>query len=148
MSYIKNLSIKQKLLINTEKVQILEPTKNDKVFVLFLPSNEIHELGLMYLNYEILLNGYQSIYLGESIPIESLIDLKNYFEKITFVSYFTVEPKQEEINDYIKEFTSKILKDTPHEALLIGRMTEFIDSKDLSSNVKVFHNIEELTNSL
>lgn len=140
--------IKQKLLINTEKVQILEPTKNDKVFVLFLPSNEIHELGLMYLNYEILLNGYQSIYLGESIPIESLIDLKNYFEKITFVSYFTVEPKQEEINEYIKEFTSKILKDTPHEALLIGRMTEFIDSKDLSPNVKVYHNIEELTNSL
>ena len=64
------------------------------------------------------------------------------------MSYFTVEPKQEEINEYIKEFTSKILKDTPHEALLIGRMTEFIDSKDLSPNVKVFHNIEELTNSL
>lgn len=140
--------IKQKLLINTEKVQILEPTKNDKIFVLFLPSNEIHELGLMYLNYEILLNGYQSIYLGESIPIESLIDLKNYFENITFVSYFTVEPKQEEINDYIKEFDTKILKDTTHEALLIGRMTEFIDAKELSSTIKIFSSIEELTNNL
>ena len=36
--------IKQKLLINTEKVQILQPTKTDKVFVLYLPMNEIHEL--------------------------------------------------------------------------------------------------------
>ena len=60
--------IKQKLLINTEKVQIQEPTRTDKVFVLFLPLNEVHELGLMYLNYEILLKGYQTIYLGESIP--------------------------------------------------------------------------------
>lgn len=140
--------IKQKLLINTEKVQVLESTKNDKVFVLFLPSNEIHELGLMYLNYEILLNGYQSIYLGESIPLESLIDLKNYFEKITFVSYFTVEPKQEEINAYIKEFHDKILNNTNHEALLIGRMTEFIDSEPLPGNIKIFKNIEELTYTL
>ena len=45
--------IKQKVMINTEKVQVLKPTKTDKVFVLSLPMNEIHELGLMYLNYEI-----------------------------------------------------------------------------------------------
>ena len=62
------------------------------VFVLFLPLNEVHELGLMYLNYEILLKGYQTIYLGESIPTESLLDLKNSYENITFVSYLTVEP--------------------------------------------------------
>jgi len=140
--------IKQKLLIHTEKVQILEPTKNDKVFILFLPSNEIHELGLMYLNYEILLNGYQSIYLGENIPVDSLIDLKKYFENITFVSYFTVEPKHEEINDYIKYFYTKILKDSPHEALIIGRMTEHIDMKNLNSAIKIFNSIEELTYTL
>ena len=44
--------IKQKLLINTEKLQYTEPIKNDRIFILFLPLNEIHELGLMYLNYE------------------------------------------------------------------------------------------------
>ncbi|MBP6411753.1 MAG: MerR family transcriptional regulator, partial [Pseudarcicella sp.] len=64
--------IKQKLLVNTEKLQVLKQTKTDKVFVLSLPMNEIHELGLMYLHYEILLNGYKSIYLGESMPIENL----------------------------------------------------------------------------
>ena len=140
--------IKQKLLINTEKVQILEPTKQDKVFVLYLPSNELHELGLMYLNYEILLNGYKSIYLGESIPIESLYDLKNYFEKITFVSYFTIEPKEEQINQYIDEFTSKILKNTQHEAYFIGRMTEYIDKKALDAKITIYTSIEDLTNSL
>lgn len=140
--------IKQKLLINTEKVQILEPIKNDKVFVLFLPLNEIHELGLMYLNYEILLNGYQTIYLGESIPTDSLVDLKNSFEKITFVSYLTVEPNQDEVNEYLADMYSKLLENTNHELLLLGRMAQFISSKTIPNNVHIFNSIEELSNTL
>jgi MerR family transcriptional regulator, light-induced transcriptional regulator len=140
--------IKQKLLINTEKVQILEPTKNDTVFVLFLPLNEIHELGLMYLNYEILLNGYKTIYLGESIPTDSLIDLKNSFEKITFLSYCTVEPDQENINEYITDMHAKILENTNHELFLLGRMTQFITTKTLPKNIHLFNSIEELSNTL
>ncbi len=139
--------IKQKLLINTEKVQTLAPTKEDKVFVLFLPSNEIHELGIMYLNYEILLNGYQTIYLGESIPIESLLDLKNAFEKITFVSYFTVEPNQEIIADYIDELHDKLIKDTDNEMLILGRMTSHISEKNKYEKIHVYNSIEELTES-
>jgi DNA-binding transcriptional MerR regulator len=139
--------IKQKLLINTEKVQTLAPTKEDKVFVLFLPSNEIHELGIMYLNYEILLNGYQTIYLGESIPIESLLDLKNAFEKITFVSYFTVEPNQEIIADYIDELNEKLIKDSDNEMLILGRMISHISEKNKYEKIHVYNSIEELTSS-
>ncbi|UGS24530.1 MerR family transcriptional regulator [Flavobacterium channae] len=140
--------IKQKLLINTEKVQILEPTRTDKVFVLFLPLNEVHELGLMYLNYEILLKGYQTIYLGESIPTESLLDLKNSFEKITFVSYLTVEPNLEEIDNYIVDIQEQLLKNTKHELLLLGRMTQYISSKTPLNNVYRYSSIEELSNTL
>jgi hypothetical protein len=56
---------------------VLKQTKLDRIFVLSLPMNEIHELGLMYLNYEILLHGYKTIYLGESMPIENLKIWKN-----------------------------------------------------------------------
>lgn len=139
--------IKQKLLINTEKVQTLTPTKEDKVFVLFLPSNEIHELGIMYLNYEILLNGYQTIYLGESIPIDSLLDLKSAFEKITFLSYFTVEPNQEILEDYIDEMHEKLIKNSDNEMLLLGRMTAEIKNKNKYKNIHIYNSIEELTTS-
>jgi hypothetical protein len=57
---------------STLKLQVLKQTKWIVFFVLSLPMNEIHELGLMYLNYEILLHGYKTIYLGESMPIENL----------------------------------------------------------------------------
>ncbi|MDP5097658.1 MAG: MerR family transcriptional regulator, partial [Flavobacterium sp.] len=91
---------------------------------------------------------YQTIYLGESIPTDSLVDLKNSFEKITFVSYLTVEPNQEEINEYIVDMQTKLLDNTNHELLLLGRMTQFISTKELSKNIHLFSSIEELANTL
>jgi methanogenic corrinoid protein MtbC1 len=139
--------IKQKLLINTEKVQVLEPTKQDKVFVLYLPMNEIHELGLMYLNYEILLHGYKTIYLGESVPTDSLNDLNKYYDSIVFVSYMTVQPDKEHVNDYIKEIQQTVLKDDS-QIWLIGRMVDEIKPSTLNNATKVFGSIADLVEEL
>ena len=139
--------IKQKLLINTEKVQILEPIRNDKVFVLYLPENEIHELGLMYLNYEILLHGYKTIYLGESVPIDSLKDMKKYFDNIVYVSYLTVQPTKDAIDDYVKSILTEIIN-ANSEIWFLGRMTEFIDTKSLPETISIFKSIEDLVKEL
>ena len=136
--------IKQKLLINTEKLQVLQPTNDEKVFVLYLPSNEIHELGLMYLNYEILHHGYRSIYLGESIPLDNLKDLKKYFNKVTFISYLTVEPNKDEINHYIKAINDEVLNDENTELWLLGRMVDFIESQNISDKTRIFRSISDL----
>ena len=136
--------IKQKLLINTEKLQVLQPTNDDKVFVLYLPSNEIHELGLMYLNYEVLHHGYRSIYLGESIPLDNLKDLKKYFNKVTFISYLTVEPNKDEINHYIKAINDEVLNDDNTELWLLGRMVDFIESQNISDKTRIFRSISDL----
>jgi DNA-binding transcriptional MerR regulator len=135
--------IKQKLLINTEKLQVLKPTKTDKVFVLSLPMNEVHELGLMYLNYETLLHGYKTIYLGESMPIEDLTDLKKHFKSIVYVSYLTVQPDKDSVNDYIKRMIEALM-DENTELWYVGRMTEFIKKDGLSDSVKVFNSITDL----
>lgn len=139
--------IKQKLLVNTEKIQILEPTRTDKVFVLYLPENEIHELGLMYLNYEILLNGYKTIYLGESVPIDSLKDMKQYFDNIVYVSYLTVQPIKDEVDDYLKEIASEIM-DVNSKVWLLGRMTQFIDVAKLPKSISIFNSISDLVAEL
>jgi MerR family transcriptional regulator, light-induced transcriptional regulator len=139
--------IKQKILINTEKLQIQEPTKTTTTFVLYLPSNEIHELGLMYLNYEILLNGYKTIYLGESVPVESLLDVKKYFDNITFICYSTVEPTKSEINTYINELSSIVL-DATTSLWMIGRMVEYINIKIPNPKIKIFNSIDALAQSL
>jgi DNA-binding transcriptional MerR regulator len=139
--------IKQKLLVNTEKLQVLKQTKTDKVFVLSLPMNEIHELGLMYLHYEILLNGYKSIYLGESMPIENLKDLKRHFDAIVFVSYLTVQPERDSIDTYINEMTSQLV-DENTELWFTGRQVEFIQKENLSDKISIFTSISELVSLL
>ncbi len=140
--------IKQKLLINTEKVQIKQPTKTDRVFVLYLPLNEIHELGLMYLNYEIMLNGYKTIYLGESVPLENLKDVKKYFDNITFVSYLTVQPDKNEVNNYVQKINKEILNDENSELWLIGRMVEYVEDKNILPSTNIFHSISDFVNNI
>ena len=139
--------IKQKLLINTEKLQVLRPTKTDKVFVLSLPMNEVHELGLMYLNYETLLHGYKTIYLGESVPIESLTDLKKHFESIVFVSYLTVQPDKDSVNDYVNKMIAELF-DENTELWYVGRMVEFIKQDGFSDKIKIFDTIADLVNQM
>ena len=139
--------IKQKLLVNTEKLQVLKQTKFEKVFVLSLPLNEIHELGLMYLNYEILLNGYKTIYLGESMPIENLKDLKKHFNSIVFVSYLTVQPERDSVNEYVTKMTDELVDDTT-ELWFAGRLVEFINREGLSDKISIFDTISELVDEI
>ncbi len=139
--------IKLKIWVNTEKIQNNVPTKDDKIFVLYLPSDEVHELGLMYLNYEIILSGYKSIYLGESVPVDSLKDLKKYFNNIVYVCYTTVEPNKELLSSYIDEIKEHILeKDS--KIWFIGRNTQNIDEKLRNETVRVFQNIHEFVEEL
>jgi hypothetical protein len=99
----------------------------------------------MYLNYEVISNGYKTIYLGESVPLESLKDLKNYFDNIVFVCYMTVEPLKEEVNNYIQKLEKEVL-DESSELWLIGRMTAYV--KNTKPYLKVFDSIESFAENL
>ncbi|WP_460219280.1 MerR family transcriptional regulator [Psychroserpens sp. MEBiC05023] len=140
--------IRQKLLINTENLQSQNQIKSDKVFVLYLPDNEVHELGLMMINYEIIAKGYQSIYLGQSVPTASLKDILNYYDDITFVSYFTVKPEKNHIDKYIEDFTNKILQKKNTKLWMLGRMLEHIDLKTLPGQITTFNSIQDLVKNL
>ncbi len=140
--------IRQKISTNTEIYQSKNQKQSKSTFVLFLPDNEIHELGLMYLNLEIISNGYQSILLGPSVPMNSLVNILPHYDKITFISYFTVKPEREDLMTYLKEFEEKILESSQSELWLLGRMVEFIDTKKIHKSVKIFKNINDLVDKL
>ena len=140
--------IKQKIYIHTEKFQKLEPTKTDKVFVMFLPENETHEVGLLFLNYEIVSRGYKTIYLGQSMPLENMVDLLNYYENLHFVSYFTVSPNKDEINKYLEDFY-KILNTKGNSKLwLLGFQSQYITNQQKLEGLRVFNSIEQFTTAL
>jgi DNA-binding transcriptional MerR regulator len=137
--FISNL-VRQKILVNTEKLQALTPTRHDKVFVLYLPEGEIHEIGLMYLYYEILRHGYNAVYLGANVPLSCLVDVKKYFDNVTYVSYFTIAPHQDEIAGYLEKMRNGIIS-PDSELWLLGRNATGIARENLPEQVTIFDSI-------
>lgn len=145
--FITNL-IKQKIILHTELLQAKNVTKEDKTFVLFLPENEIHDIGLLYLNYEITLKGYKTIYLGPTLPISSLKEMLNYSDNLFFISYFTVEPNKAIIRNYIENFNHEMGIENDYSLWVLGYQVQFLEPEMLPKNIKAFKSIENLVSQL
>lgn len=118
--------IRQKLYTVIEDAQQKISYDRKKIFVLYLPMHEIHELGLVFVNYLLLNKGYKTLYLGESVPMKDLEDMKTYFEEVTFISYFTVQPEYDDVDKYLKEFEETILQDTLNKLYVLGKQVEHV----------------------
>ena len=143
--FVSNL-ITQKIQINTEK--ITSNTSNTaKTYVLYLPENEIHELGLLYLNYELNLRGNNTIYLGQSLPFDNL----NYFlsskNKYCFITYMTIMPYDSKVKEYFKE-ADALLNDSEAEFIAIGRKTDLVKNLNFKSNIKLHKSVSDLLKEL
>jgi DNA-binding transcriptional MerR regulator len=145
--FISNL-VKQKLFINIEKLQKENASKTDKVFILFLPDEEIHDIGLYYANYEILSHGYKVIFLGQSLPMQDLTYLSTLYDNPIFVSYLTVKP--DHLEQYLIDFKEHICPDGRCEYWLLGRKSiELIENNTkLPEGIRAFRDISELTLNL
>ena len=140
--FITNL-IKQKIHLQTEALQRKKPQRtNHPLFVLFLPENEIHELGVLYLNYLILSSGYRTVFLGQSLQTSSLETLYSYNSKFYFVSYLTVEPNKEEIMPFLQGFYNDLLADRDSKLLLFGPQQIEIDTDKLPGQIELFRSVE------
>lgn len=146
--FITNL-IKQKILINIEKLQFLQPNKSARKFVLYLPMNEIHDLGLLYLHFELLFHGYHSIYLGQSVPVENLNDLQKIFSDVCFVTYLTVEPSKESIEEYLQTVNREVLQNTNDTLWVLGsKLAQFDADSFKNDKIKIFKSAVDLLNIL
>jgi len=140
--FITNL-IKQKIHLQTELLQRKKPKRGEHpLFVIFLPENEIHELGVLYLNYLILNSGYRTIFLGQSLQTTSLETLYSYNTKFYFVTYLTVEPNKDEIMPFISQFHENLLKDRDSKLLIFGPQQIEIDIDKLPGQVELFRSVE------
>ena len=135
--------IKQKIHVQTEKIQNKKSVeKSSPKFVVFLPENEIHELSILYLNYLVLSNGFQTIFLGQSIPIKSLKTLLSQNEVLHFITYITVQPSRTNISNYIKLFYENIISGKKNKLSIFGPQAKSLKSQQLPKNVFVFKDHE------
>ncbi len=138
--------IKQKISFHTEKLHPIKPLHNHRTYILYLPENEIHEIGLLYLNYELTAAGYRTLYLGQAMPLQSLKNLLSIHPPPVFVSYFTVAPASHTIHTYIEHFNKEMNGERIHELWMVGKQTRYI--KNAPSYIKPFTSIEQLINTV
>ena len=136
--FISNLII-QKIQLNTENLEYI--AKNDDVtYVLFLPDGEIHEIGLLYLNYELALRGFQTIYLGQSLPLNNLKYFFDSEKDVCFVNSMTVKPYDEKLQGYFEEVDS-VLNSTNHTFVSLGHKAMSVDLSSFKSNIRSFPSV-------
>jgi len=73
--FITNL-IRQRLYVGIDNLAA-HPNIGTRKFLLFVPSGEPHDIGLLFANYILRARGFEVIYLGTGLPIE---DLNNIFK--------------------------------------------------------------------
>ena len=140
--FITNL-VKQKIHLQTERLQRDKSKNEDQpIFVLFLPENEIHELGILYLNFLILSKGYRTIFLGQSLQSSSLQTLYSYDTTFNFVSYLTVEPNKEEIMPFLKDFHKQLLENQKSKLILFGPQQVEIVKEELPEQIEMYRSVE------
>ncbi|RKS43331.1 B12 binding protein [Gillisia mitskevichiae] len=136
--------IKQKLYLNIAQLESSNSYEGEDLYVLFLPENEIHDLGILYLNYELNFHHKKTIYLGPSMPLNDMRYLLDIHPNPTFISYLTTEPR--ELSEFIKEFDTVLCKNLKVELNLFGSKIQTIDPNTLSPHIKIFKSIPEFSN--
>jgi methanogenic corrinoid protein MtbC1 len=138
--FISNL-IRQKLLTAIDGQ--LPPHRADrKRYLLFLPHSELHELNLLYYHYLIRAAGHESIYFGQSLPINDLVSICEIRRPDVLVCVFTQDMTSQQMSNYI-DLLDKHFPET--RMLLSGhQLARHRQNLRLTSNMVVFNGHEDL----
>lgn len=97
--YLSNL-VRQKIIVNIDK---LTPNfvNTRKRVLLFLPNQELHEMGLLYVNFLCKAKGYRIVYLGQSVPLEDLIEISKGFNPNIVITIITASLPDVNLEAYL-----------------------------------------------
>lgn len=137
--------VRQKIFSQIDQLGII-PQLNGKPVVLYLPELEIHEISLIMLHYLLKLRGYRSIFLGQSVPFEDLMQVYQRLGEVHFVSIFTTNPSTVLIQDYLKKI-DKHFAESGCTFHLTGNNLHGIKSPNLDV-ISIYSNMEELSKGL
>jgi len=135
--FVTNL-FRQKLIAAIDRLEI--PNSNQKTILFFLPENELHEMSLLLYSYLAKKSGFNTFYLGQSVPFSDLVKISAQKE-VDFVFTAFLNPlSKEELATYISE-----LKDVfPKQKIFITGHQVKEHEPLLPRNVKTVKTYHEL----
>jgi MerR family transcriptional regulator, light-induced transcriptional regulator len=112
--HFMSILIRQKLIVSIDRLPIIEDSK-EKV-MLFLPEHEWHEIGLLFYNYSLRSRNIKTIYLGQSVPYDSVIECIEKLKPTTLISSWvtSVDPT------FMKHYFEDLKRHFPDLKILAG----------------------------
>ena len=136
--------IKQKLFALTDAVSKRDKSKKI-TWLLFLPEQEFHEIGLLFAKFLLVQNGYRVIYLGDNLPLECLAEVseKQQVENILFFSISNVCLSS--IRNHVERSKEYFPKSKIH---IVTKATKQINLGSEYKNVEFIHNLNEFVSCI
>lgn len=130
--------IRQKLF---SAINFLPPPTGDKYeWLLFLPENEFHEIGLLFSHYLIRLSGGKSFYLGSNIPLASA----NAAAKITKPSRILVYLVHHNLPEKQEAYINELVSLFKNKEIFIAGNENIFENIELNKKVKTITNVNSL----
>jgi DNA-binding transcriptional MerR regulator len=135
--------ITRKLALATEQLKRNNLHKKKKM-LLFLPEGEVHDIGLLYMQYLAYKNNCNPIYLGQNTPI-SEAELVYEMKKPEYIYiHITTATDNFEIDQYLK----KIGKTFPASIVLISGSILHHAKVTSAKNVRLLYTLAEARNAV
>ena len=130
--------IRQKMIIAIDGLS--KPAANDsKTFLMFLPEDEFHELGLLFFSFLLKKNGYRLIYLGQSVPFCDIREVVRVRNPDYLLTYFVSALSKQELQEYVNRLSTAF----PEKEIFITGLQVREESIKLPDNINLVKNTEE-----
>ena len=135
--FISNL-IRQKIISEIDKQEI--PADKSNPVMLYLPEHDWHEIGLLFYQYLLRSQGFHTVYLGQSLPYDSLLDCIQRIQPKAIISSWLTAIDKPFIINYFKQ----LKQDAPNAMLFAGGAQINLHSLDLIGYVTEIKNADSL----
>ncbi len=130
--------IRQKLIVGTQAISNLIPTK--KTALLFLPEGEFHELGLLFIQFLLKNQGIGVLYLGTNMPLEDVDYVVEHKSPDFIYTHLTSVSNLFNFDRFIQQ-SQKRFRSIP--LIISGRLASIYD-KPIPPNVHFKKSLQEV----
>ena len=135
--------IRQKLIVGIDGA--ISPLVLKTKMLLFLPENEHHEIGLLFLQYLLKMRGIKVIYLGASVPVKDLDYVVELKKPDYIYTHLTTVIKEFNFDKFINSLKQKF----PQQQIIIsGLMAQTFEKKAVPPNFRFIKSFTELNEFL
>jgi len=135
--FISNI-IRQKLFTVIDSLPAAK--ENSDSWLLFLPENEFHEIGLLFSHFIIRHSGRKSIYLGSNVPLETIKETIKVCAPDNLLLFLTHNVNLEETREYATQLSSLF----KNNKINIAGDLKFLTGAIINKNIRWLSSVENL----